>query len=76
MTLHPGDGGVPVGELSPDRQQLARLAAAVAEVAVGEGQRGDAGLGETFGESVQAHLACRAEAVPEDDHRRIADSGR
>jgi hypothetical protein len=46
------------------------LAAAVTEVPVGEGQGGDAGLRETLGEGVQAHLAGRAEVVPEDDHGR------
>ena len=73
--LHPSDGGIPVGELSLDRQQLTRLAAAVTEVSIGEGQRGDTGLREPLGEGVQAHLACRAEAVPEDDHGRRGDSG-
>ena len=72
--FHPSDGGIPVGELSLDRQQLPRLAAAVSEVPVGEGQGGDAGLREPLGEGVQAHLACRAEAVPEDDHGRRGDS--
>ena len=74
--LHPCDGGIPVGELSLDRQQLAGLAAAVTEVPVGEGQRGDAGLREPLGEGVQAHLACGAETVPEDDHRRRGNSSR
>src|SRR4029077_13024092 len=73
--LHPCDGGTPVGELALDRQELPRLAAAVAEVPIGEGQGGDTRLGEPFGEGVQAHLACRAQAVPEDDHGRRGDSG-
>ena len=47
------DGGIPVGELSLDRQQPAGLAAAVAKVPIGEGQRGDAGLCKTLGEGVQ-----------------------
>src|SRR6478672_10248002 len=74
--LHPCDCGIPVGELSLDRQQLAGLTAAVAEVAVGERQGGDAGLREPLGEGVQAHLACRAETVPKDDHRRRGGSSR
>src|SRR6185312_5258003 len=65
--LHPCDGGIPVGELSLDRQELPRLAAAVAEVPISEGQGGDA---------VKAHLACGAEAVPEDDYGRRCNSGR
>src|SRR6478609_3228602 len=73
--LHPCDGPIPVGELSLDRQELARVAAAVTEVSVGEGQGGDTGRCEPLGEGVQAHLACRAEAVPEDDHGRRGDSG-
>ena len=73
--LHPCDGGIPVGELSLDRQELPRLAAAVAEVPIGEGQGGDAGLCEALGEGVKAHLACGAEAVPEDDHGRRCNSG-
>jgi hypothetical protein len=60
----PSDGGIPVGELSLDRQQLAGLTAAVAEVPIGEGQGGDTGLREPLGEGIQAHLACRAETVP------------
>ncbi len=63
--LHPGDGGIPVAELSLDRQELTRLTAAVAEAAVGERQGGDPGLREPLGEGVQPHLACRAETVPE-----------
>src|SRR5829696_10493331 len=74
--LHPIDGGIPVGELSLDRQKLTRLPAAVAEVAVGEGQGSDASLRETLGEGVQTHLARAAEAVPEDHHgRRRHSSG-
>src|SRR6476659_5749695 len=73
--LHPCDGPIPVGELSLDRQELPRVAAAVAEVPIGEGQGGDTGLREALGEGVQAHLARRAEAVPQDDHGRRGDSG-
>ena len=51
------------------------MAAAVAEVPIGEGQGGDAGRRETLGEGVQAHLAGGAEAVPEDDRGRRRDSG-
>lgn len=69
-TLHEGNGGVPVRELTLDRQELARLAPALAEVAVVERQRGDAGLRKTLTESIQTHLAGATEAVPKDDHRR------
>ncbi len=71
---HVGDGRIPVGELSLDRQELAGLAAAVAEVPMGEGQGGDTGLREPLGEGVQTHLASGAEAVSEDDHGRRGDS--
>src|ERR1700752_2776821 len=37
---------------------------------------GDAGLCEALGEGVKAHLACGAEAVPEDDYGRRCNSGR
>jgi hypothetical protein len=37
-------------------------------VTIGEGQRGDTGLCEPLSEGVQAHLTCRTETVPEDDH--------
>ena len=51
------------------------MAAAVAEVPIGEGQGGDTRLREPLGEGIQAHLACRAQAVPEDDHGRRRSSG-
>src|ERR1700722_6737389 len=73
--LHPSDGRIPVGELSFDRQELAGLAAAVAEVPIGEGQGSDTGLCEPLGECIQTHLAGGAEAVPEDDHGRRSDAG-
>src|SRR5271165_2013817 len=73
--LHPSDGRIPVGELSFDRQELAGLAAAVAEVPVGEGQCGDTGLCEPLGEGFQTHLAGGAEAMPEDDHGWRGDAG-
>jgi hypothetical protein len=50
------------------------LAAAVAEVPIGEGQGGETGLCEPLGEGVQAHLTRGAEAVPEDDHGRRDDA--
>ena len=68
--LHPCDGGVPVGELSLDRQELAGLAAAVAEVPIRKRQCSDASLCEALGEGAEAHLACGTEAVPEDHHGR------
>ena len=60
----------PVAELALDVEQLAGLAAAVAEVPVGEHQRGDARVGEPLGVRLQAVLPRCAEAVAEDHQRR------
>ena len=65
-----GDGGVPVGQLAGDAQQLARLTLAGAEVAVVEHQHGHAGRGEPLGIGVQALLAHGAEPVGH-DHARV-----
>ena len=70
-----GERRGPVGELAFDVQQLPWVSAAVAEVAVGEDQCGDAGVGEAAGERLQAVLARRAEAVPKDHQRRVVGLG-
>src|SRR5205823_3917313 len=70
-TASVGKGGGPVAELALDVEQLARLAAAVAEVPVGEDQRGDAGIREAAREGLQAVLARRPQAVAEDHERRM-----
>lgn len=69
-----GDGRVPVGELTLDGQKLPGLATGVAEVAIGEGERRDPGLGELLGEGVEAHLPGGAESVPEDHDGRVGDA--
>ena len=60
----------PVAQLALDVEQLARLAVAVAEVAVGEDQRRDAGVREPARVGLEPQLAGRAEAVAEDHQRR------
>jgi hypothetical protein len=70
-----GDDGIPVGQLSGDRQELPGFAGAVSEVAVGECQCRDAGFGEAFGEGVQAHFPRRAQAVPQDHDRWFGHPG-
>ena len=70
-----GERAAPVLELAVDVQQLARLAAAGAEVAVVEQQRGEAGLGEALGVGGQALVAHRREAVAEHDGTRSLPRG-
>ena len=62
--------GGPVAELALDVEQLPRLAAAVAEVPVGEDERSDAGVGESLGVGLEPVLARPTEAVAEDHQRR------
>lgn len=64
------DGGLPVLQLLPDIQQLARLAFAVAEVAVIKDQTGVAGGTEALGEGIKAHDAGAAQTMGHDDHGR------
>ena len=65
----------PVAELALDVEQLPRLAAAVAEVPVGEDERGDAGVREPARVGLEPELAGRAEAVAEDHERRALGVG-
>jgi hypothetical protein len=65
----------PVAELALDVEQLARLAAAVAEVPVGEGQRGDADVREAAGKGLEPVLARCSETVAEDHERRALGVG-
>ena len=65
-----GDRRRPVGELAFDVEQLARLAAAVAEVPVGERERGDPRVREPASVRLEPELPSRAEAVSEDHERR------
>ena len=64
------DRGPPVRELAADVEQLARLAAAGAEMAVVEHERGQAGRGEALGVGGQALVVHGGEAVAEHDARR------
>ena len=64
-----GDRGAPVLVLAPDREQLARLAGRVPEVAVVEDERGDAGVAEALGVGPQARRAGAGETVGEDHDR-------
>src|SRR5699024_3839310 len=57
------DGGLPVLELAPHRQQLARFAAAGAEVPVVDHQAAVAGGAEALGECVETLLAGTAKSV-------------
>src|SRR5439155_21613937 len=59
----------PVAELALDVEQLARLAAAVSEVPVGEDERSHARICEPARVRLEPELAGRAEAVPEDHER-------
>ncbi|MGF6314737.1 hypothetical protein ABIA60_001015 [Pseudomonas frederiksbergensis] len=61
--------GFPVFELAVDIQQLARLALAVAEVAIVEYQASVAGGGEAGGKGRQAHLARPAKPMRHHHHR-------
>lgn len=70
-----GDGGVPVGELALDRQQLPGFAAAVAEVAVRERERSDPCCREALGERIEPRLAGGSETVAEYHHRRVVGAG-
>ena len=70
-----GERRGPVAELALDVEQLARLAAAVAEVPVGEDQRGDAGVREPARVGLEPVLAGAAEAVAEDHQRRALGVG-
>ena len=60
------DRGPPVGELLADALHLARLPAALAQVAVVEGQDAEPGLGEPPGEQVGSRLLGHREAAGHD----------
>ena len=64
-----GDGGAPVFALAADAEQFARLAFAVAEVAVVEDQAGVARGLETLSESREPQRLDRAETVGHHDDR-------
>jgi hypothetical protein len=64
-----GERRRPVGELALDVEQLARLAATVAELPIGERERGDPGVREAAGKGLQPVLPGRAETVAEDHER-------
>jgi len=66
-----GDRGLPVFPLPGDRQQLARLALAVAEVPVVEHQAGVTGRAEPAGVGGESHRPHAAEPVGHHDHRRL-----
>ena len=70
-----GERRGPVAELALDVEQLAGLAAAVAEVPVGEDERGDASVREPARVGLEPELAGRAEAVAEDHERRALGVG-
>lgn len=70
-----GERGGPVAELALDVEQLPRLPAAVAEVPVGEDQRGDARVGESLGIGLEPVLAGPTEAMAEDHQRRVLGVG-
>ncbi|MNF58334.1 hypothetical protein D3C84_398860 [compost metagenome] len=59
-----GNRGFPVFELTADVEELARLALAVAEVAIIEDEAGIPDSHETLGERRQSHPLRPAEAVP------------
>jgi hypothetical protein len=65
-----GEPAAPVLELAVDVQQLPRLTAAGAEVAVVEDERGEAGGREALGVRRQALVAHRGQAVAEHDRAR------
>ena len=71
-----GERGAPVLPLAPGIHQVARLAAAVAEVAVVEGEDREAGGGEVLGEGVEALAADAAEARSHHHAGRRADGPR
>src|SRR6185437_13991264 len=60
------DRGPPVGELLADALHLARLPAALAQVAVVEGQDAEPGFGEPPGEHVSSRLLGHCEAAGHD----------
>ena len=69
------DRRAPVVELARGLEQV-RLAAAVAEAAVVEHERGEARRGEALGERPEPVAARAGQAVRHDDDRRVAQSPR
>ena len=70
-----GERCAPIVEMLPRIDELARCAAAGAEAAVVEDERGDACAREMLGEGRKRDIAGAGEAVRHDDDRRLRLTG-